>query len=310
MTKTHISQKDDQANDVVARAAEPQPYRDGEDYAGTPPRQDPAYAQTRHSYDQYCELLALGESRLAAGDLAAAAALANVAARFAFPGRVGLFGSPRLENLLLQIGRQLPAVQKIAKGQVDARRRNVLHILSYARPVGGDSRYAWRWIQQDRESRHSVVLTTQADVKGFYEIPKILTDAVADSGGFLQALAAPPTKQLAQASELRALAQGMDVIALHLFPYDIIPTLALAAGCDSSKIVFVNHADHTFWVGSSVCHSIVHLRSQSPQFLRERRGLDPANRRFCPPLWRSCLPQSIALKQNAPLDTTPTECFS
>jgi len=245
-------------------------------------RQNPNDGQMDDAYKRYCELLTLGESRLAAGDLRAAAALANVAARYAFPARVGVFGSPRLETLLINLGRKIPTPERVNQGRSNECARNVLHILSYARPVGGDSRYAWRWIQEDRESRHSVAITTQADVKDIYEIPQVLKEAVADSGGFLKVLNVPATNQLEQARELRMLCQGMDVVVLHVFPYDIVPILALATGCDSSKVAYVNHSDHTFWVGASVCDSIIHLRTQSARFLTERRGLDPARSAFLP----------------------------
>jgi len=71
------------------------------------------------------------------------------------------------------------------------------------------------------------------------------------------------------------LCQDMDFVILHLFPYDIIPVLALAKDCDSVKTHYMNHSDHTFWVGASVAHSIVHLRKQSTNFLSSRRGLRP-----------------------------------
>jgi hypothetical protein len=242
-------------------------------------------------YIHFCDLLTLGEERFARGHYPAAAALANVAARYAFPGRVGLFGSPRLENLLVALGKQVPTIAAPRPQKSRKRARNVLHILSYGRPIGGDCRYAWRWIQQDSASRHSVAITTQADVKGIYEIPHILKEAVKSSGGFLRVLRAPTTRQLEQASELRMLCQGMDVIVLHIFPYDIIPVLALAAGCDASKIVFVNHSDHTFWIGSSVAHCIIHLRTQSAQFLKKRRGIDPTQSAFLPtPVVNSAMP--------------------
>ena len=242
-------------------------------------------------YIYFCHLLALGEQRFACGHYPAAAALANVAARYAFPGRVGLFGSPRLEKLLLALGKQVPTMAESRAQQPRKRTRNVLHILSYGRPIGGDCRYAWRWIQQDSASRHSVAITTQADVKGVYEIPNILKEAVESSGGFLRVLQAPTTRQLDQAGELRMLCQGMDVIVLHIFPYDIIPVLALAAGCDGSKVVFVNHSDHTFWIGSSIAHCIVHLRTQSAQFLKKRRGIDPTQSAFLPtPVVNSATP--------------------
>ena len=227
------------------------------------------------AYARYSKLLTLAEQRYAAEDYPAAAALAQIAARYAYPADVGLFGSPRLERLLLDLGRQIPAVPVCDARHNGERARNVLHVLSYGRPVGGDCRYAWRWIQQDSGSRHSVAITSQADFKGVYEIPEVLRKAAEDSGGFLRVLQAPTTKHLEQARELRELCQGMDVVVLHLFPYDIVPVLALAAGCEAAKVAFINHSDHTFWAGAGVAHSIVHLRRQSAGFLRNRRGLEP-----------------------------------
>ncbi len=137
-------------------------------------------------------------------------------------------------------------------------------------------------MQEDRNSRHSVAITTQADLKGIYEVPEVLRQSAENSGGFLRTLSAPTSKPLEQAFELRVLCQKMDIVVLHLFPYDIIPVLALAAGCDFVKTLFVNHADHTFWIGAGVAHSVVHLRKQSPHFLRDRRGLYPERSSILP----------------------------
>lgn len=232
--------------------------------------------ELKRSYARYCGLLDLAEARVAAGDLPAAVGLAQIAARYAFPGNVGLFSSPRLERLLLAIGRQIPSRScPSAQHRADGSRR-ILHVLSYGRPVGGDTRCAWRWIQEDRGNRHSVAITSQADLAGLYEIPEVLRQSAESSGGFLHTLQAPTSKPLEQAAELRLLCQEMDIIVLHLFPYDVIPVLALAADCTTPKTLFVNHADHTFWIGASVAHSIVHLRRQSASFLMRRRELQPA----------------------------------
>jgi len=228
------------------------------------------------AYSRHCHLLTLAEEYFATGDYAAAVRLAQVAARYAFPANTGLFASPRLERLLLGIGKQLPTASVCdARYHHSNDPRNILHVLSFARPVGGDSRFVWRWIQEDRNSRHSVAVTTQADVKEIYDVPVDLIQAAENSGGFFRILSAPTTKPLEQARELRELCQTMDLVVLHLFPWDIIPILALAAGCDSVKTIFINHSDHTFWVGASVAHIVVHLRRQSPHFLRNRRGLHP-----------------------------------
>lgn len=254
--------------------------------ATVPPRvaaaPQPLVGATALAHRRFCGVLDLAEARLARGDLPAAAALAKLATNEAFPATVGLFGSPRLEQLLIDIGRQMSAPEFPAKPLVRSERRQVLHVLTYAKPIGGDSRYAWRWIELDGDSRHSVALTSQQEVAGTYEIPDELTRAVQASGGSVHTLVAPVTEPLAQARQLRALCQDADVVVLHLYPYDIVPMLALASGCDSARVLLVNHSDHTFWVGAGVAHGIAHLRSQNDTFLAERRGLEVDRRMLLP----------------------------
>lgn len=248
------------------------------------------------AHDRFCGLLGLAEERAAAGDYPAAIGLAQVAARYTFPGNVGLFGSSRFERLLLELGKRIPSAPPRRAERRDGNSRNVLHVLSYGRPVGGDCRCAWRWMQEDQGNRHSVAITAQADFKGVYEVPEILKKSAESSGGFLRTLSALTSKPLEQVRELRTLCQQMDVVVLHLFPYDIIPVLALAADCDSVKTIFVNHADHSFWAGASVAHSIVHLRRQPPLFPEKRRGLNPDRSALLPiPIFHS--PRTVAQEQ-------------
>lgn len=247
------------------------------------------------AYTRFCDLLTMAEERFAAGDSLAAVRVVQIAAWYAFPANVGLFGSSRLERLLLKIGQQIPMDSACGAAPRAKDLRHVLHVLSYAKPIGGDSRFVWRWMQVDRASRHSVAITTQAEVKGIYDVPEVLRQSAVDSGGFLRTLKAPTSQPLEQARELRLLCQHMDVVVLHLYPYDIIPVLALSAGCDSVKVLFVNHADHAFWIGASVAHSVVHLRRQSHHFLSNRRGLNPEQSSIVP----------IPLEQSFPtLNTT------
>lgn len=239
-------------------------------------------ARFKNAYNRFSDLLTLAEEYTAQGDLSAAVGLAHVAARYAHPANVGLFASPRLERTLCNIGRKIPQSSAHTSYRRDNNLRNVLHVLSYAQPIGGDSRFAWRWMQEDRNSRHSVAITTQSDLNGKYDIPQVISRAAESSGGFLRVLNAPTSKPLEQACELRSLCQNMDIVVLHLYPYDIIPVLALAAGCDSIKTLFINHADHIFWIGASIAHSVVHLRRQSPDFLKNRRGLRPEQSSLLP----------------------------
>jgi hypothetical protein len=102
-------------------------------------------ALLRQRHRRLGTLLDLGESYLAAGGMPAVAALAQVAARSAFPDHTGLFGSPRLERLLLSVGSDLPNPPSPRRHvRSHGRGRDILHVLTYARPVGGDGRFVGR----------------------------------------------------------------------------------------------------------------------------------------------------------------------
>jgi len=222
---------------------------------------------------RFCDLLTLAEDCYQGGDFLAAARLVQFAAFHAFPANVGLFGSPRLEQLLLDIAKRIPNASADSKPAAVEKSRHVLHVLSYAKPIGGDSRFVWRWMQEDINSQHSLAITLQSDIKDTYDVPEIFVKSAKQSGGFVKVLSSPTSNPIDQALELRMLCQNVDVVVLHLYPYDIIPVLALGAGCNSVRVLFINHSDHTFWVGASVAHCVVHLRQQWSDFLRKRRGL-------------------------------------
>lgn len=226
-------------------------------------------------YREFNELLAVIEMCLADRNFAGAAGLAQMTARRAFPKHIGIFASPRFERLMLKLGRHGVSNSAPPPDDNARRARKVLHILTYARQVGGDTRFVWRWVRLDEKSQHSVVITSQNEVTRVHSIPEPLKVAVAKSGGFVRALSALSSQPLERAGELRALCQGMDVVVLHTYPNDIVPILALASGCDSVKVAFSHLSDHTFWLGACVSNLIVHLRTQSPSFLAGRRGLNP-----------------------------------
>ena len=225
-----------------------------------------------HTFAQFSGLITLAEECLARRELLAAARVAQLAARFAYPASAGLFASPRLERLLVALGDHISIGGRRDRQRRDAR-RHVLHVLTYGRPVGGDTRYVWRWIQEERDSFHSVAITSQADIRRTFEVPSVLREAARASGGEVRLLGAPTSDPLAQARELMELGDQADVVVLHTFPYDIVPVLALATAPDSVKTVYVNHSDHTFWLGGSVAHCIAHLRRQPTAFSETRRGL-------------------------------------
>ncbi len=145
---------------------------------------------------------------------------------------------------------------------------HVVHVLSQAYSAGGHTRLVWRWIENDDARINSVVLTGQQGIP----VPHQLKDAVAASGGSIISLGETSSNLLVRATELRRIAEsGADTIVLHVHPYDVIPSIALANV--PAKIVFLNHADHVFWVGGAIADVVADIRPAGQQLSIAERNL-------------------------------------
>ncbi|MEC5184466.1 hypothetical protein RCH12_001935 [Cryobacterium sp. MP_3.1] len=186
------------------------------------------------------------------------------AARFAWYNHPGMFRSVKLEDLAARIGERLPPAQGM---RVDLS-GHVVHVLSQAYAAGGHTRLVWRWIENDASHINSVVLTGQQGIP----VPHQLADAVAASGGQIVSLGVTSSSLLVRAAELRRIAEsGVHTMVLHVHPYDVVPSIALANV--PARIVFLNHADHVFWAGGSIADAVADIRPAGQQLTIAERNL-------------------------------------
>jgi glycosyltransferase involved in cell wall biosynthesis len=203
-------------------------------------------------------------SRLAAGELHSAAAWTQVAAQLAWRNHPGRFAFPVLERVLADLAATLPPMPRSrpAGGPV----RHVLHVLTEAYDTGGHTRLAWNWMRRDTARAHHVVLTQPGAV------PPALAEAAAD-------VRALHGDVLDRALALRAAAATADVVVLHVHMHDVVVPIALGAREDGPDrpvpVVFVDHADHLAWVGTSVADVVTACREPARRVQVERRGIAP-----------------------------------
>lgn len=222
------------------------------------------------------------------GRSAEAALQVVLASRVAVHSHAGIFASARLERVLHQI-----AAEQTAEGEPKARVkqssdiRRVLHVATELVEFGGSARMLSRWIDADPERQNSIVLTTHD-----YKIPQHSIDSVERSGGTITLLSGMIGTQIDRARKLREIARDYDLVVMHINCEDEIPLLAFAQQDALPPVLFLNHADHIFWLGPSVSHAVLSLREAAADICVNRRGVpedrslmlptlvDPIERKF------------------------------
>jgi glycosyltransferase involved in cell wall biosynthesis len=177
---------------------------------------------------------------------------------------------PSLEKLLREPGQTLASVDvraTIDDGSAMADRRpGWLHVMSEAHTVGGHTALVRRWITFDpSDATHSVVLTFQDRC-----IVPELADAAAGRGGDVIPLG-DIDRLIDRANRLRALIAGAGVIVFHTHQWDVVA----AAACtyeEGPPVLFLNHADHEFWVGASIADALIHTRRSGLEYAERHRG--------------------------------------
>lgn len=168
----------------------------------------------------------------------------------------GFFYSHEMEQLLSDIGRsRLTSADKAL--HVSGEFKRFLHVLTVAYESGGHTRAVSRWIDTCTRhapgEQHSILLSTQNESP----IPAWLTESVQKSGGEIIDLAMGLSLR-EKAAQMRFRSTEFDAIILHIHPNDPLPNIAF---CDTSvPVLFFNHADHMFSLGTDVAKVIADVR--------------------------------------------------
>lgn len=203
---------------------------------------------------------------------------AATAAWFATKKHAGVFASERLERVLHDIATTLPDKPRAVTRAANSRDiKRVLHVVTEVPPVGGLTRLVSRWIDTDSTREHSLVVTRARGA-----LPEYLTAAVHRTGGSVHPLNREPGSIRDWAVKLRDLSREFDLVVLNMNCEDVVPILAFAGAADIPPVLAMNHADHLFWLGSSICHAVLNLREAAADITTGRRGVAPARSLMLP----------------------------
>ncbi len=208
-----------------------------------------------------------------------AAKYLNEIARFAWGNCTGYYTSWTLERLGIEIGRSTidtSAADQIKHDKYYPKKGNfrILHVATSLHEVGGHTRLLLNWLKNDSEREQKVIITRQLernlpfDLIEAHQLDKSVFKALNDESSIIT-----------KAVELRELGQNFDLVFLHIHPDDIIPLIAFSVE-NLPPVALVNHADHIFWIGSSVTDVLVQIRESNMQMDKQRRGIQ--NQAFLP----------------------------
>ncbi len=219
-------------------------------------------------YAEFRGLVRTAQRHIDRGRFDASAACCQIAGMHAWMNPNGLFGSDDIEALLGRLSARLP--RSPPSRPRTAPPRTVLHVATQAYQTGGSTQAIASWIEQDLGRRHRVCITRQ----GAGAIPPKIVERL-QSRSDLLCLDARPGGVMARSAALRSAAADVDVVVLYVHPCDIVPSIAFAQARDCPPIVFVDHADHVFWLGRDVARLLLSMRDSGRSLALSRRGLEP-----------------------------------
>lgn len=241
-----------------------------------PPPDASVEAQARARFEAYIAAVDQAESFHSRGRLDAAAAHAQVAALMAQGPHAGLFCSPRLERMLIDIGRRTARPTNWRRPQHTQIKR-VLHVATEMVPVGGLVNNLMHWLKADSGRMHSLALTGQ-----YLAVPEKLASEITRSGGDIHHINRTPGYAISWARKLREIAQAHDAVVLHAYGQDPIPLIAFAEPDKRPPTLLLNHADHLFWLGASVSDVVLNMREAAQDLAIARRSVAPSRNTVLP----------------------------
>jgi len=191
---------------------------------------------------------------------------ASVASWFA--SRKGWFGELSSWELEAELLRAAQSLSTPLRSRSASSRPRWLHVFTEAYGTLGHTNLCRRWIQYDEKIIHDVILIDQRGGSA-----ENIAAAASKTGG--ECIVLDVMKPLLERSmELRAYAwKSSDVVILHIHPEDVIATTAFGIA-GGPPVLFVNHADHAFWLGCSVADLVLDIRTSGQLWTKQARGVN------------------------------------
>lgn len=161
----------------------------------------------------------------------------------------------------------------------DTTEDKTLHLFSEISSIGGHSKLIFSWIENDKNSKHYLMSTWQ----NFQEISEI-------AGSYQYKIDNNVFTYDQKLSIIEKSQKIVDTlkennfsrIILHIHPHDVIPSMIFSSNKLKSPVFFLNHAEHTYWLGVPVTDFLLQIRESNILKDSKNRNIPVQDQFFLP----------------------------
>lgn len=154
-----------------------------------------------------------------------------------------------------------------------------LHLFSEICNIGGHSRLIFSWIENDTTSKHYLMSTWQ----NFQEVSEIAESYLYKINNNLFVY----DQNLSIIEKAQKIVDTLKKnqfsrIILHIHPHDLIPSMIFSSKKIKSPVFFLNHAEHTYWLGAPVVDFLLQIRESNILKDSKNRNIPVQDQFFLP----------------------------
>jgi hypothetical protein len=223
-------------------------------------------SKIKHNREYYYDILDVSRNYLKNLRLEESIAIIDLAAKFSTNNYCGFYVDSNIEILLNSIGKLIFPNSVKRVNSVAHKKLKILHYATILLDVGGHTRLLENWIKTDKDNSHDVFVSKQNSI-----VPDFFRNTVKSIDGKIYQF----NDELPFVERIRALnevGEGYDLIVLHHHPDDIIPVIAFSID-GAAPVAILNHGDHKYWVGSSICDILIEIRDNLVSYDKYRREI-------------------------------------
>lgn len=175
---------------------------------------------------------------------------------------LGFFSSLNLESKLEALSQKMITNFVEEDWKPLPNRGSTVHLITRAFSSGGHTRAVERWLGSSEQSS-SIVLTRSQ------KLPEDLAQAIGDREFLV--VKGGPLRRIRQVADY---VSNFELAISHTHPFDVDAVLALwIARRRGTRVAIFNHADHQFWVGSTVAEVVLEFRKFGSELSMGHRGV-------------------------------------